>query len=117
MPAHAQFSSACLRPRLTQSERAYSAQGRFDDKWASAVLPKMAEDEAACRTDEASLRRRIAEVRVAPCMAVTPRLGGCGSLQNLAATPAAVLLLSSQSCDGQHAADSCQAEARGTGAC
>jgi hypothetical protein len=39
-----------------------ATQARFDEKWASSVLPKLAEDEAACFTDEASMRRRIAEV-------------------------------------------------------
>lgn len=37
-------------------------QERFEDKWNSTVLPKLAEDEAACRNDEANMRRRIAEV-------------------------------------------------------
>ena len=37
-------------------------QERFEEKWNNTVVPKLAEDEAACRGDEANLRRRIAEV-------------------------------------------------------
>ena len=37
-------------------------QERFEEKWNNTVVPKLAEDEAACRADEANMRRRIAEV-------------------------------------------------------
>ena len=41
-------------------------QERFEEKWNNTVVPKLAEDEAACRADEANMRR-IAEVSCAHC--------------------------------------------------
>ncbi len=41
--------------------RAAGAQDRFEERWAAAVAPKLAEAEQAARIDEEAARRRLAE--------------------------------------------------------
>jgi hypothetical protein len=47
--------------RLRQGGRAAGAQDRFEERWAAAVAPKLAEAEQAARIDEEAAVRRLAE--------------------------------------------------------